>query len=541
MWCFKGHSDYVRVSISTEITLEYYSVGMLADTLATPAFPNAVHVFQAVNFLATRRWMPSDEACWKLNTGSPMREFLSESIIDYFNDGHVSVTKNDFIQTPVTGVSLRRNDALDLIFEFTSRGSIKEKPERYPSGTVRSVDEMIEFRHSAGWVGAARGMIELGDRSSGTGEIQTVQTYSAHTVELDFQRRVQPSYVIEWISNVPEGFIWTEPVRFRVVETSTKSVGSGDGEIRMSASSESGGGNKALHLRLAGVDLYVMRSIDKNDNDKKSGQIVYRGCPDQAFRDKARTCVSFVLGKPIVYLGHTEYCSDWIPTFMRSVDAFSLDGAVFKLPDLPPYPISLPGRSNVIDHKVVTDLASSLFENFDAIKFNEVSWSYWYAVCAPVHAAAVHFGSLIEQLQNNYNKSAGATRGKLLDSETWSSLNSTIQHWLKTAQIDPDIRPILEGKISSLNQAPPSLILERLLDALGLAISNVETKAWKHRNMSAHGGISDSPIEVILNSKILRILFHRMLAGVTRCSERYIDYYNLGHPTRILSEAVPGR
>jgi hypothetical protein len=472
-----------------------------------------------------------------------MREFLCESIIDYFNDRHWSVTTSDFIQTPVTGVSLHRNDELDLIFEFTSRGSIKEKPERYPAGTVRSVDEMVEFRHSAGWVGAARGMIELGDRSSGevAGEIETVQTYSAHSVELDLRRQIQPSYVIEWISNVPDGFIWTEPVHFRIVETSTKSVGSGDGEIRMSASSETGGGNRALHLRISGVDLYVMRSIDKNENDKKSGQIVYRGCPDQEFRDKVRTCVSFALGKPIVYLGHTEYCSEWIPTFMRSVDAFSFAGAVFKLPDLPPYPISDPTLSNLIDHKVVTDLVSSLFKNFDAIKFNDVSWSYWYAVCAPVHAAAVHFGSLIEQLQNNYNKAIGTTRGKLLDDETWSSLNSTIQHWLKTAQIDPDIRPILEGKISSLNQAPQSLILERLLDTLGMAISNVETKAWKHRNMAAHGGFSDSPIEVILNSKILKILFHRILAGVTHCSDRYIDYYNLGHPTRILSEAVPGR
>jgi hypothetical protein len=28
------------------------------------------------------------------------------------------------------------------------------------------------------------------------------------------------------------------------------------------------GDNRALHLRLAGVDLYVMRSTDKNDNDK---------------------------------------------------------------------------------------------------------------------------------------------------------------------------------------------------------------------------------------------------------------------------------
>jgi hypothetical protein len=182
-----------------------------------------------------------------------------------------------------------------------------------------------------------------------------------------------------------------------------------------------------------------------------------------------------------------------------------------------------------------------LLENFDAIKFNEVSWSYWYAVCAPVHAAASHFGSLIEQLQNNHNKSTGATRGKLLDDESWSSLDSIIQNWLKTAQIDPDLRKILEGKISSLNQAPQSLILERLLDTLGLAISNVETKSWKHRNMSAHGGISDSPIDAILNSKILRILFHRMLAGITHCSDQYIDYYNLGHPTRILSEAIPER
>jgi hypothetical protein len=146
MWCFKGHSDDVRVSISTEITLEYYSVAMLADTLATPTFPNAVHVFQSVNFLATRRWMPSDEACWKLNTGSPMCEFLSESIIDYFNDGHVSVTKSDFIQTPVTGVSLRRNDALDLIFEFTSRGSIKEKHERLIAVRCRSSMILNSFR-----------------------------------------------------------------------------------------------------------------------------------------------------------------------------------------------------------------------------------------------------------------------------------------------------------------------------------------------------------------------------------------------------------
>jgi len=226
---------------------------------------------------------------------------------------------------------------------------------------------------------------------------------------------------------------------------------------------------------------------------------------------------------------------------MRSVDAFSFGGAVFKLNDLPPYPINDPRYANVIDQRIVTNLVNALSESFDAIKFNELSWSYWYAMCAPLHAAAVHFGSLIEQLQKSSNKVVRTTHGKLLDDENWSSLNRTIQGWLEAAQIDADIRPILKGKISSLNQAPQSLVLKRLLDTMGLAISDAETKAWKHRNMAAHGGVSDRPIDVILNSKILRLLFHRMLAGVTHCSDRYIDYYNLGHPTRILSEAVPER
>ncbi len=54
-------------------------------------------------------------------------------------------------------------------------------------------------------------------------------------------------------------------------------------------------------------------------------------------------------------------------------------------------------------------------------------------------------------------------------------------------------------------------------------------------------GISENPGELILNSKILKLLFHRMVAGITGCSDRYVDYYNLGHPVRALTEAVPGR
>lgn len=470
-----------------------------------------------------------------------MREFLFETIADYFHDGLVAMTKGDFVTTPVTGAALRRDEELDLILELKSREQ-QDKPERYPAGTVRSADEVIEFRHLAGWIGIARGVVERGTQSrwNSAGEAETIETYSAQSFEIDLQREVLPSYTIEWVLNLPDGFVWTEPVRFSGVETFTKTVGSGDAEIRMATSFESGGGNQSLHLRISGIDLYVMRSSDRDDDERKAGQIVYRGCPDQAFRDKVRTCLSFILGKPIVYLGHTEYCSVWTPTFMRSVDAFSIGGAVFKLHDLPPYPINQSRYANMIDQRHVGILVNALIEKYEAIKFNELSWSYWYAVCAPLHAAAVHFGSLIEQLQKNSNKVI-EVRKSLLETDTWKGLNGVIQLWMKMAPIDPELRKILEGKVSSLNQAPQGLVLRRLLETMGLAISDVEIKAWKHRNMAAHGGISDQPIELILNSKILRLLFHRMLAGITYCSDRYIDYYNLGHPVRAVIEAVPGR
>ena len=70
-----------------------------------------------------------------------MREFLRESIVDYFNNESVSMTTGDFVQTAVTRATLRRSDELDLIIELTSPGWAKEAPERYPVGTVRRTDE----------------------------------------------------------------------------------------------------------------------------------------------------------------------------------------------------------------------------------------------------------------------------------------------------------------------------------------------------------------------------------------------------------------
>ena len=471
-----------------------------------------------------------------------MKEFLFEDIAGCFGAHPVRIVKSAFPHTGVVGAVLRRDDDLDLILELTSREQRREAPLHYPAGTVRRVDEEIEFAHTAGWSSRARGVISRGYQSRWTfdGSHERTETYSAQSIEVRLRSDVPAAYVVEWILNIPDGLVWTEPVHFHGVETLTKLVGAGDSEVRITQSFRSGGGNRALYLRVADVDLYVMRSNEPDSQGRNPGQIVYRGIPDQTFRDKVRVCLSFVLGKQIVYLGHTEYDENWHSAFMRSVDAHTINGAVFKLPDQPPYPINQPRYANIIDQRQVGIIVNALMERFEAIRLNELAWCYWYAMCAPIHVTAIHFGSLIERLQTSASMII-ELRKELLEQDIWKELHGVIRQWLAVATLDPAARRILQGKVGALNQAPPSLILQRLLESLGLGIGEVELRAWKERNLAAHGGILDRPGEIILNSKILRLLFHRLLAGLTYCSDRYIDYYSLEHPVRAIAEGIPSR
>jgi hypothetical protein len=120
-------------------------------------------------------------------------------------------------------------------------------------------------------------------------------------------------------------------------------------------------------------------------------------------------------------------------------------------------------------------------------------------------------------------------------------LNSIIQKWINSSKLGDLERAILKNKASTLNQAPQSVTFQRLLDTMRLAVGDAENGAWQQRNRAAHGGISDNPGELILHSKLLRLLFHRMVAALTGCSALYFDYYSLNHPVRHISQAVPKR
>jgi hypothetical protein len=171
----------------------------------------------------------------------------------------------------------------------------------------------------------------------------------------------------------------------------------------------------------------------------------------------------------------------------------------------------------------------------------KIFWLYWHAVYAPAHALPAQLGAAIEDVIRKSVDKIGRY-SKMLDVEDWESLLSAIRDWMSRAELTENVRSIMEGKLSgSLNSAPPTLVIRRLFDQLSLSLSEVETKAWRHRNLAAHGHSDGDPIQIILMGKVLRVLFHRLIAAVTKCSSQYIDYYSMGFPVRNLTEGVPSR
>jgi hypothetical protein len=471
-----------------------------------------------------------------------MDYFQNEGIFSLFTAGLVSSVSGGPANQSISGVTVCRDNDLELRIELTTPGWVTDRSSGFQPGEVRTATEELHFEHIEGSRSIARGVIYRGIRSSSgvSKPTETVWTYTAHSLELDFRRAELPVHTIEWVGNVPRGFIWSGRTSAEENSVYTQRIGNGEATVTMTHTGRSAGSTSALHLRIDGVDLYLLQA-ETRDQCRQPGRIVYKGCHSEEIRKRIRLCLSFALGLPLVYYGHTDYSFDWHPTFMKAYDAMSIGGAMFALHDLPPYPINDRRYANVLDGSAVNQIINSLYAKYDELRFNELSWAYWYAVCAPVHTAAVHFGGLIEQLQKSAAVPFRTDRKGLLDEATWRDLLTAIRAKMAAMDLPNDIRPVLHNKVGSLNQLPQNLALKRLLDRLGLRIGTAELDAWKHRNMAAHGSISEDAVEVILNAKLLKLLFHRLLAAVTFCSDRYIDYYNLDFPVRPIVEGVPLR
>ncbi len=470
-----------------------------------------------------------------------------ECFEEFANKERFNVTDPGPLHYPISEISFKRDDELNIIITTTANHDAKCDAANHPVGTVRFIDESLTLTSITGFPVTIKGLCPKHRTiatNSKSGEGILTEISSAHSFEAVIQDLNKGKYLIEWLENVDDStFIWPDSIRTVVEEKATIVIGNSDKEITLNTSSSSESFNRnCVYINVGGFELYLC-AISKGISPKKvkPGFLLYKSCPPEEIRKKIRNCLSFSIGRPLIYIGYTIFSEDWKMVSLKAISGYSMGGAAYNLPTMPPAPLGT-RYQHEIDPNILSRLVNSIYSNYKRYNFGYIGWMYWHAVCAPSHIAAVHFGATIEALQKVYLKNNGEKIiTTLMNNVEWEKFKDSALYVVSELDIDDMGKGIIKNKINSLNQLPQSVITKRFLASLNIAISDMELSAWQQRNSAAHGNeVEDNDyIRLIREIKVLKVIFHRILLRIINGSDYYFDYYSIESPIRKITESIP--
>ncbi len=445
---------------------------------------------------------------------------------------------------PIKTFELVRDKDLGLMLRTTSDGDSTSRFVPRRAGEVYIASEEVELKSPLGTVVTLSGVIPRGRKvtHSRIGESSvTIQESSAESIQWQRLGAAKPEYLIEWIDNLATPFHWPD---FSEVTESGKTVfelatcDSGVSITSPIGSHESS--RSCAYLKVAGIELIIGESRAKPAHIGAPGFILYKSVPDEETRRKIRDCLSFCLGDFLLYLGEATYDEKWHVVALNAKSGHALVRDAERLRGHQPAPLG-GTYEREIEGRLLSEMATSLFLVYDKYELRSSFWCYWHAIAAPMHMAAVHFGSGIEGLQSRFLKQLDSTTNILLvqDEQTWAELRQRMSECIAGADIPEEIKAILTNKTVNLNSAPQKVIMERFLTALNLSVGKLELDVWGNRNRAAHGSTStENPGQLIRENKVLKILMNRIMLALGGVQLSYYDYYNYGHPAVSLTQAI---
>ena len=381
---------------------------------------------------------------------------LAEECLDILNHGHFQFVDPGPLHSPIQGFSLRRNRKLALILETDADPKATSNAVVHPPGTVRFSTERAKLVNIAGTEAELVGVIPHQVRQTHSDLQQPLkETAQVHLVQVTPGDPSAATYTIDWLENFPDSpFIWPDSVNTEVSTTTTRTIGLTDTGITISSDDKKiEFRHAAAKLKILGMTLYVCALPCGGDTGRvKPGCIVYDGVPDDLFRKKVRTALSFALGTYLVGLGHTLYDRNWHIVSAIAQSAYSIGGRAF---DLLPEQLAPLGKKYLyeLDRDELVRAVGSLVAAYDDLDLANLSWAYWHARTATVHIAPAHFGAAIEALQRAYVKTyPGVISKTLVPAEPWMSLSANIATLIAATDFPAEAKAALVEKLPNLNR-----------------------------------------------------------------------------------------
>lgn len=473
-----------------------------------------------------------------------MRE-LTEECLRILNKGFFEITDPGPLHQPIRSFSIRRDEKLNLILETETAPNATSAAVAQPAGSVRLTTERALLRSVGGLEGEFFGLVPYSQhrRSSGVSEQSLTELAQVHIAKTNDPSGAPVVYVIDWLENLPRSpYTWPAASHVVTKTITTRRISLNDGITITSDTDLSSTSWNSAKLTVDGITFYVC-ALDREDRTDaiKPGCIVYEGAPDDEFRKKVRTGLSFALGIYLVDLGTTHYDAEWkvVSTLARS--AYSLRRHAFDIETLQLAPLG-DRFLNELGAPQLTRAIQAFVTAFDVLDLANLHWAFWHACAATPHIAPAHFGAAIEGLQSAYTKAnSGKVRNGWATQDEWKILRAALRDVIASADVSVEVKKALKDKLPSFNGIDQRQRLKDVMATLNLELGEDEDAAWRRRNKAAHGMPipQGEELAAIRDMKLLRGLFQRLLLRITNAADQYIDYSSPNHNYRPLRQAPP--
>ena len=447
--------------------------------------------------------------------------FLESDFIDFFNNQHgIEIVNAGVLYNPIQSINIKRDSNLKIILETTSSLNSKTEAVTIPAGTVYvNQNEVIVKDKFSKRLFILSGVTPYASTLSVTNKLRT-ELSSLDSIKSTIESSIEESYLIEFVSNMDmNNFILSDKIS--ITKSTTETINIDKINFSNTATDEMGSWG-CIQMIINDFTLYVCRYTN---NEQNYQYILYDKIVSEEERRKIRDCISFILGKSIIYLGYVTYTKDSKMVSFELKSGYDYNGA-FDLEALPPTILGSNG-SNMIDSNTFNNLLISLYNSYETYHFQHLFWMYWHASCSHFYSASVQFGGCIESLQDSYLEKN--SNSKIIDSkEIWKDFRKKNISLIDELCINDNAKELLKNKINNINILPQQKQLEKLCDLLSIELTELESKTWKQRNIPAHGKKIENNIDYIRGVKILKTLFNRLILRISNASEYYFDYYSFG-------------
>jgi hypothetical protein len=269
--------------------------------------------------------------------------------------------------------------------------------------------------------------------------------------------------------------------------------------------------------------------------------------PDEGTRESVANCLGFVMGRPLIGVGHTAFdergfaIEDVALAPSSDTDLASL----CRQGGQPPVRLDSGGYTDILE-SLLGGLVPRYLELNAEFDLDDVLWGYWLFGRLPLGANLPVLATSLEMLKRDwYSSRKSKSRGVYMPKKEFDDLLGDELAVVEEKLAGVEYGDRIARRMRSAFNLGANESMEFFFEELGLPIGPLERAALRARNPMAHGSAElldeGRHQEMFDNTQSYRTLFNRVLLKLLGYDGAYVDYSARGWPERPLDEPLGGR